>query len=38
LDKNDWDREVEKTLEKGLRVLCFLFFAFIGYVLTHYLR
>lgn len=38
MDKTDCDRDIEKTFEKGLRILCFLFFAFIGYVLTHYLH
>jgi hypothetical protein len=38
LDKTDHDRSIEKTLENGLRILCFLFFAFIGYMLTNYLH
>jgi hypothetical protein len=32
------DKSIERTLEKGLMVLFFLVSAFVGYVLTHYLR
>lgn len=38
MDKTDYERDVEKTFEKGLMILGFLFFAFIGYLLTNYLH
>jgi hypothetical protein len=34
---NDEDLEKQKKIDKLLAVLCFLIFAFIGYMLVHYL-
>ncbi len=29
------EEDIRRAVEKGLQILCFLVFAFIGYLLTH---